>query len=157
VGAEYAEIRTFAIERIQKLSLSEERFKIATELSSEAFGHSLGVNRGRPERVVVVFDARVAPHVHERVWHKTQRLEDLPDGGVRMTLNVCCDWALRSWVLSFGPFAKVESPGPLAEQILEQLEAARDAYAPRLDFAVPRRAFMMDHPRLPGLGPPRPS
>jgi predicted DNA-binding transcriptional regulator YafY len=99
----------------------------------------------------------VAGYVRERTWHRSQRLENLPDEGVRITLNVCSDYALRAWVLSFGPFAKVESPSRLAEQILEQLDEAREAYAPRFDFAVPQRIFSHDHPRLPGLDRLRPS
>jgi predicted DNA-binding transcriptional regulator YafY len=148
---DYAEVRTFAVERIQKLSLAEERFDPAAELPPDVFGQSLGVNRGRAEAVVITFAARVAPHIRERTWHKSQRLQDLPGGGVRMTLTVCCDWSLRSWVLGFGPFARVESPGRLAQEILEQLEEAREAYAPRLDLALPRRVVFGDHPRLPGL------
>jgi len=150
---EYGEIRTFAVERIQRLSLKEERFTIAAELSSEAFGHSLGVNRGTPERIVVTFAPRVASYVRERTWHKSQKIQELPDGGVRMTLQVCNDAALRTWILGFGAFAKVELPSALAEDILEQLDAAREAYVPRLDVALPQRVFMSDHPRLPGLRP----
>lgn len=153
----YGEIRTFAIERIQKLARQEERFEIQAELSADAFGHSLGVNRGKPERVVVLFSARIAPYVRERTWHKSQKLQDVPDGGVRMTLNVTADAALRTWVLGFGAFAKVESPSSLAEDILEQLDEAREAYVPRLDIALPSRVFAHDHPRLPGLRPSRPS
>jgi hypothetical protein len=62
------------------------------------------------------------------------------------------DYALRAWILSFGPFAKVEAPARLAEEIFEQLEEAREAYAPRLDFALPQRVFAIDQPRLPGIG-----
>lgn len=153
---EYKEIRTFAVERIQKLTMGDERFAIAAELPSGAFSHSLGVNRGRPEKVVITFSPRVAGYIHERTWHQSQRLEKLPGGGVRLTLNVSVDYALRAWILSFGPFAKVEAPARLAEEIFEQLEEAREAYAPRLDFALPQRVFAIDQPRLPGIGP-RPS
>jgi predicted DNA-binding transcriptional regulator YafY len=149
---EYSEIRTFAIERIEKLSVLEERFTISADLSTDAFGHSLGVNRGKPKKVVITFSHRVAGYIRERTWHKSQRLEKLPDEGVRLTLNVCADYALRSWILSFGPFAKVDLPARLAEEILEQLEEAREAYAPRLDFALPQRVFAIDHPRLPRIG-----
>ena len=146
---EYCEIRTFAVERIQKLSLDTERFAIQAELAPEAFAHSLGVNRGKPIRVVVSFKARVATYVRERTWHTSQVLTDLADGGVRLTLHVSADAALRTWILGFGAFAKVESPSWLAEEILEQLDGAREAYLPRLDFALPARAFLSDHPRLP--------
>ena len=99
------------------------------------------------------FAPRVAAYVRERTWHRSQKIQDLPDGGVRMTLQVCNDAALRTWILGFGAFAKVESPSALAEEILEQLDAAREAYVPRLDVALPQRVFISDHPRLPGLRP----
>jgi proteasome accessory factor B len=146
---DYGEIRTFAVERIQKLSLQDEHFDIQAELAPEAFAHSLGVNRGKPVRVVVSFKARVASYVRERIWHASQVLRDLPDGGVRMTLQVSADAALRTWILGFGAFARVEAPSWLAQEILEQLDEAREGYLPRLDFAVPARALLSDHPRLP--------
>jgi predicted DNA-binding transcriptional regulator YafY len=148
---EYREIRTFAVERIQKLSLAEERFEIQAELAPDAFAHSLGVNRGKPIRVVIVFRPRVAAYVRERTWHASQKMTELPDGGLRMTLQVSADAALRTWILGFGAFARVESPSWLAEEILEQLDAAREAYVPRLDVALPQRVFLLDHPRLPGI------
>jgi predicted DNA-binding transcriptional regulator YafY len=151
---EYGEIRTFAVERIQRLSVTDERFPMQAELAPEAFAHSLGVNRGKPVRIVVTFKPRVAGYLRERTWHASQVLADLTDGGVRMTLHVSADAALRTWILGFGAFAKVEFPSWLAEEILEQLDEAREAYVPRLDLALPPRAFGLDHPRLPGL-PPR--
>ena len=52
---EYGEVRTFAVERIQELSLLEERFTPTEELSNEAFPHSLGVHSGPPERIEIEF------------------------------------------------------------------------------------------------------
>jgi predicted DNA-binding transcriptional regulator YafY len=148
---EYSQIRTFAVERIQKLSVAGERFTEAAALTGSAFAHSLGVNRGKPERVLIAFSPRVAPYVRERKWHKSQRIEELPDKGIRLTLNVSVDYALRAWILSFGPFAKVEAPARLAEEILEQLEEAREAYAPRLDLTLPQRVFSRAQLSLPGI------
>lgn len=153
----YGEVRTFAVERIQKLSLQEASFEIQDELAADVFAHSLGVNRGTPERVVVAFAPRIAAYVRERTWHRSQKLLDLADGGVRMTLNVCADAALRTWILGFGAFARVESPSWLAEEILEHLDEARQAYVPRLDFTLPREILAIEQPRLPGIRTPRPS
>ena len=151
---EYEEVRTFAVERIQKLSLGEDRFDIQAELAPEAFAHSLGVNQGKPIRIVVTFKPRIASYVRERTWHASQKFTNLADGSVRMTLHVSADAALRTWILGFGAFAKVESPSWLAEDILQQLEEAREAYVPRLDIALPSRIFAIEHPVLPGI-PPR--
>src|SRR5690242_4710159 len=100
---EYREVRTFAVERIQELSLREERFEPIEDLPDEAFPHSLGVHSGPPERVEIEFQPAVADYVRARQWHQSQRLRDEAGGGMVMTLNVCLDRALRSWILSFGP------------------------------------------------------
>jgi len=76
--------------------------------------------------------------VKGREWHKTQASEDLPDGGVRLTLNVCDDRSLRAWILSFGPLARVLAPLHLAQEIFEEIQEARERYMPRLVFEAPR-------------------
>jgi predicted DNA-binding transcriptional regulator YafY len=124
----YGEVRTFAVERIQDMSLLEERFTPIEELPDQAFPHSMGVHTGPPERVEIEFQPAVADYVRAREWHQSQELGDTAEGGVLMTLNVCLDRALRSWILSFGPFARVVSPAPLAREIAEQLEQARARY-----------------------------
>jgi hypothetical protein len=43
-------------------------------------------------------------------------------------MEVCHDWALRSWILSWGPFARVVSPPRLASTIHADLTAAGALY-----------------------------
>lgn len=142
---EYRSLRTFAMERVRRFVVLAATFTPTEDLADDAFGHSLGVNQGAPERIVIEFSPRVASYVRERTWHPSQKLADLADGGVRCTLRVCRDYALEHWVLGWGPHARVVSPSALAERILEQLSAARDGYAPRLDLDLPPPA-----PRGPG-------
>ena len=125
---EYTQLRTFAMERIQSLSVTEERFE-PIDLPADAFAHSLGVNQGPPERVDLVFEPRIARYVKERTWHSSQQTEEAPDGTLTMTLNVCNDWALRSWILGFGPQARVLSPPELVRQILDEADRTRLQYA----------------------------
>lgn len=125
---EYGEVRTFAVERIHELSLREERFTPIEDLPDEAFPHSLGVHSGTPERVEIEFQPAAADYVRARQWHQSQRIRDLPDGGLRMTLDVCLDRALDSWILSFGPFARVVAPDRLARAIADRIEEARAQY-----------------------------
>jgi len=125
---EYHEVRTFAVERIQELSLLEERFTPIEQLSDEAFPHSLGVHSGPPERVELEFQPAIADYVRARQWHQSQQAHETPGGGLRMTLDVCLDRALHSWILSFGPFARVVAPEPLAREIAEQIQEAGAQY-----------------------------
>jgi predicted DNA-binding transcriptional regulator YafY len=126
---EYQEVRTFAVERLQEISLLDERFTPIEELPDTAFPNSLGVHSGPPERVTIEFQAAVADYVRAREWHPSQVLEVLPSGELRITLQVCIDRALHSWILSFGPFARVVAPDALAHDIAAQFEEARARYA----------------------------
>src|SRR4029079_15476191 len=125
---EYSQLRTFAVERIQSLSVTEERFE-AVELPEDAFAHSLGVNQGTPERVEIAFEPHIARYVKERVWHRSQQTAEERAGRLSMTLHVCNDWALRSWILGFGPLARVVSPPELVRQILDEADRTRLQYA----------------------------
>lgn len=132
---DYGEVRTFALERIESVSLLEERFTPVEELPDEAFPHSLGVHSGTPERVEIDFQAEVAEYVRSREWHPSQQFEPRADGGVRLTLDVCLDRTLNSWILSFGPSARVVSPDRLAREIAGQIDRAHELY----QLAHPKR------------------
>jgi predicted DNA-binding transcriptional regulator YafY len=125
---EYHQIRTFALERIREVSLLEERFTPIEDLPDDSFPHSLGVYSGSPERVVVEFQQSVADFVGSRQWHPSQRTEPLAEGGLQLTLDVCVDRALQSWILGFGPFARVHTPAHLVQSIGTQLAEAAARY-----------------------------
>jgi predicted DNA-binding transcriptional regulator YafY len=127
---EYGQMRTFAVERIEDVSLLEDRFTPREDLPDEAFPHSLGVHTGDPVQVEVRFAADVAGYVRARQWHASQALRDEADGAVVMTLQVCADRALQSWILSFGAAARVLAPAELARDIAKQIEQARAQYQP---------------------------
>jgi predicted DNA-binding transcriptional regulator YafY len=126
--SQYDEFRTFALERIERLSIKEEVFRKTRELPADVFGGSMGVFWAPPEPIELEFDARVAPYVRGRLWHESQRTEDLPDGRIRMSLTVSNDWALRSWVLGFGAAVKVIGPRTLAEAVLDEFTRGSDQY-----------------------------
>lgn len=125
---QYQEFRTFAADRIEKLSVTADTFKKTRSLPADLFGSSLGVFWGEPERIVLDFEARLGPFIRSRAWHDSQQLDDLPDGRVRLTLHVSNDWALRSWILGFGSGVKVVTPRPLSDQIVRELDEAAARY-----------------------------
>ena len=121
---QYDEFRTFAVERIQKLSVSEDTFRKTRELPADLFASSMGVFWGEPERVVIEFAARHAPYVQGRNWHPSQQLDTHADGRTTLTLDVSTDWALKSWILGFGAGVKVLEPKTLADAIRHEHTAA---------------------------------
>ena len=125
---EYAQSRTFALDRIKSLSVTEDRFE-PVEGDDEPFAHSLGVHQGPPERVVIAFEPGIGRYMRERVWHASQELEDRADGWVVLTMHVSIDVALRRWIMGFGALARVIAPPALAGSISAELAQAAGQYA----------------------------
>ncbi len=74
---EYRQVRVFAMERVRRVTVLERSFTPVEDLQTEAFGESLGVNRGgKTERIVIDFSSRVANYVRERTWHSSQQVDD---------------------------------------------------------------------------------
>ena len=123
----YAEVRTFAVERIKKVTVQEVTFESVAELEADPFKHSLmAVHRGDATcKVRLRFHPQIAPLVKERTWHASQQFTDRADGLVVVTLEVTDDYALRNWILGFGRFVKVLAPAQLVRATEEELEAAR--------------------------------
>jgi proteasome accessory factor B len=125
---EYNDVRTFAIDRVASVSLDKQTFTPTRAIPDDVFGNSLGVNTGPPTRIDVAFDGRVTPYIRARVWHPSQRIQESGDGGLVLTLDVCNDAALRSWILSWGASARVLSPPALAAEIRADLINATAHY-----------------------------
>ena len=124
----YKDVRTFAVDRIKSVSLEKQTFTPKPQGTDEVFANSLGVNTGPAERVEIEFEARVAPYVQARVWHASQQVREGADGRLLLAMDVCHDWALRSWILSWGPFARVITPAALAKEVRSDLQAATQKY-----------------------------
>lgn len=123
------EIRTFAVDRIREPALCEEHFEIRTDFDFEArTASAFGVASGPVARVRIRFDAPLALHVREHVWHPSQALRDLPSGGVELTMEVGAGHELRNWVLSFGADAEVLEPPELRSEVRDALVRAAARY-----------------------------
>jgi predicted DNA-binding transcriptional regulator YafY len=125
----YGEFRTFAIGRIEKLSVSDDTFRRTRELPDNLFGQSMGVFWGEPERIELEFDVRLAAYVRGRIWHESQAVQELPDGRLGMVLQVSNDWALRSWLLGFGAGVRVIAPASLVDALVDEFARAARLYA----------------------------
>jgi predicted DNA-binding transcriptional regulator YafY len=127
---EYGEVRTFAVERIQKIEVLDLNFKSqeafdATEYVKGAFG----IAGGKPEPVEMVFDPSQAGYIRERVWHESQQLEEKPDGSTVLRMNVHPSPELKSWVKGFIPHVRVVLPLRLRDEIAKDLAKAGKTFA----------------------------
>jgi proteasome accessory factor B len=130
---EYGEVRTFAVERIQKIEVLEHGFEVPADFSPTEYARSaFGIFGGKPEAVELVFAPGIAGYVRERNWHESQVVADEPDGGLRLTMQVAPSFDLTAWVKGFLPHVQVVRPAGLREAIARDLEAARGAFPPPL-------------------------
>ena len=125
-------LRTFKIERIRSATLTTQRYEIPEEFDPDRFlAHSWGIwsSEGTPtEEVRLRFDASVARRVQEAVWHRSQRLVELPDGGVELTFTVAGIVEIRPWILSWGDGVEVLSPASLRESVAASVARAAERY-----------------------------
>jgi predicted DNA-binding transcriptional regulator YafY len=67
--------------------------------------------------------------VKESRWHRSQKFADRKDGSTVMTLTLRNLDEIKSWILSFGPLAKVLAPVELVESLQRDVEAMRRQYS----------------------------
>ena len=122
---EHGEVRTFAVERIQRIEVLESTFEMPADFSVAEYAKgAFGIAGGKPESIEVCFDAEMASYIRERVWHESQVLEDRPDGTVLLRLQVHPGFELQSWIKGFLPHVKVLKPIALREAIRADVEKA---------------------------------
>ena len=123
------EIRTFAVDRILALEPIGERFEVLDGFDFDAWtADNFGVVIEPASKVRVRFHHDRATQVRERTWHTSQQIEDLPGGGVELTMEVGGSSELTDWILSFGPGAEVLEPQALRAQVHAALKKASALY-----------------------------
>ncbi|MDF1656460.1 MAG: transcriptional regulator [Verrucomicrobiales bacterium] len=128
--------RTFAVQRMKSVHLTEKRFQRSHDFKLEDhFAGSFGVWAGEGEgqsqyEVKVQFSGFAARVVSERRWHPSQEIESLVvDGSViLLTLQLTALEDIARWILGFGSQAKVLGPPELRERVSSELKLASSQY-----------------------------
>ncbi|MBI5514360.1 MAG: transcriptional regulator [Deltaproteobacteria bacterium] len=123
--------RTFAVERMKRVrTLTTQPFKRDPSFDvSHMFDGAFGLMGGTERyRVVVDFSPRVVRWIQERDWHPSQQFQSLPDGGIRMELEVTNLQEIVTWVLSWGAAAVVREPPVLVQRLREEHLRASQQY-----------------------------
>lgn len=122
-------IRLFAVERINQLSVSRQRFEIPDDYDPEAcFSDAFGLVADQPMQVTVRFDPQVAQTVRERIWRPGQTIVTEPDGSLLLSFEASGTLEILAWVLSYGAHAELLEPPALRRELRRQIKAMRDLY-----------------------------
>jgi len=127
---ERAGMRTFALPRITAVRTLNKEFTRPAGFSPEQFFSSaLGVMVGSGNHTVVVrFAPEVADRVRERVWHESQKITDLPDGGIELSVKLGALAEVERWILGWGAQAEVIQPAELRQRILKAAKQLQAIY-----------------------------
>ncbi len=125
------EIRTFAVDRIREIELTDSRFELREGFDFDAYiGSSFGVIAESAVQVRIRFERRWATYVQERTWHPSQRFGKGKAGAVELTMDVGNTPDLRTWILSFGSGAEVLEPQALRREVEKEHRDALQRYQP---------------------------
>ncbi|MDQ7795024.1 MAG: WYL domain-containing transcriptional regulator [bacterium] len=123
------EVRIFALDRIHSIEGTGRRFERSPDFSPQAFvSDSFGIERGEPVDVAIRFQAAPARYVRERIWHSSQTVEELGDGGLILRLRVGGLGEVRRWVLSYGAGAEVLAPPELRDAVRRETKGLAEVY-----------------------------
>jgi predicted DNA-binding transcriptional regulator YafY len=123
------EIRTFAVDRIERIEATDAAFSVPDSFDFEAYtASSFGVVAEPAVPVRIRFDRSWALYVEEHTWHPSQRTTRARDGSLLLEMEVSGGSELRGWVLSFGAGAEVLEPPALRAEVAAELERARARY-----------------------------
>ncbi len=124
-------LRTFALPRIRSATATKHTFRRPADFSPERFfANALGVLGGTGNyQVKIHFSPQVSDRVRERVWHDSQEMRDLPDGGVEVSMRLGALPEIESWILGWGRDAVAIAPPELRERIRANLGDLAKRYA----------------------------
>ena len=125
------ELRTLKIERIRAVELLDDRYEIPPEfdvnhLLADAWG--IWYSDDEPVEVVLKFHPRVAARVRETRWHRSERVEDLPDGYLLWRARVAEPQEMMPWIRGWGPDVEVLEPADVRERVAREMKQAAELY-----------------------------
>ncbi len=124
------DIRTFVVDRMQKIRLTDDSFTMPPDFSLESYlRHSFGMFTAELVRVKVRFHKALTRYLLERRWHPSQKNKKLKDGSLELVFEVAGTKEIKTWIMGFGSLAKVLEPASLVKEIKDDLGKSLKTYA----------------------------
>ncbi len=124
------DIRTFALSRIKELEPTHELFTPQADYDFNTYARRRFriMSEGEICTVRIWFAPEAALYVSERTWHPSQQITPAEGGGIELTMEVDGLAEVSTWIMSFGPRAKVLGPEGLVKRVREELGGALGRY-----------------------------
>lgn len=128
-----AAMRTYKVERIRAATLTADRYEIPDDFDPDAWlANSWGIwspdASHPPTRIRLRFTDAIAHRLREAIWHRSQELTELPDGGLELAVTVNGIVEIQPWILSWGDGVEVLEPPELRDAVAASVRAAAARY-----------------------------
>ncbi|MGA9347995.1 MAG: CRISPR-associated helicase Cas3' [Anaerolineae bacterium] len=124
-------LRTFKLERIQRIELTDREYTIPDDFDPrEKLADAWGIwyTEVEPVEVVLKFHPRVAQRVRETRWHRSEQVEEQPDGSLIWQAWVAEPQEMVPWIRGWGADVEVVGPRELREIVTRHVRALANIY-----------------------------
>ena len=127
-------MRTYGLERIEKLETGDKRFSVDTSFNADLFfKHSLGITERteKPEHVELQFESSTGKYLVTQPIHPSQKILKQDKKHTTLGMHVLITAELINLILSYGHQVKVLKPKKLATFVQQDLEQTLKLYTPK--------------------------
>lgn len=126
---EVGEVWYFKINRIINYKMLNEKFRVLRGFNPSKYFDEFGLkNNGEYEHIEFIAKNIRARLVKERVYGKNQINEDLPDGSVKVSLDMQNKSSIISFALSFGKDIQILSPQWVIDELKNYGDYIKEIY-----------------------------
>ena len=122
--------RVFRVNRVKRVEFTGVRGVMVSDYSFAArFQDTFSAFVGEGTTTVKVrFTKRIAPYIEESLWHGSQQITPLPDGGILYEVHVSYPKEVAWWVMSWGGDAEILEPPELRVYVAEEVRKMAGLY-----------------------------
>ena len=127
-------IITFKLNRMESAEVLETNFEIPPGFDIEKLlSSSWGIMWGEDTEIKLRFSSSVTRRVKESVWHPSQVITDLSEGGCIVAFHVGSLLEVTPWIRSWGPDVEVLEPESLRNEFKTWAGQLFKIYKPEMD------------------------
>ncbi|WP_045217588.1 helix-turn-helix transcriptional regulator [Desulfonatronovibrio magnus] len=125
----YNDIRTLAVERIEKLEQTTDVFEYPEDFDpEEKLSLAFDMVYDDPIELKVVFSPDQAKYIRERRFSPKQKITDNPDGSITLVMTTSGWFDVKRWLLGFGAAARVVKPDKMRQEIVAEMKKTISNY-----------------------------
>ena len=130
INIKYDSLITFALDRINDITITNEEFDPIEFNSSEYFQHSFGitVSEDEPLEVIINFNPKQGNYLRTLPIHKTQEIIEDNNENFKIKVVAKPSYEFYSKIFSYGSDATIISPKPIRERVLKTFEKVINNY-----------------------------